>query len=60
MKFIRSDPKLKKHYRKNQFWFWKAIGDWGVYTADYVKSYFVDEYQSITQEQYEQIVAAKQ
>lgn len=25
MKFIRSDPKLKHHYRKNQFWFWKAI-----------------------------------
>ena len=25
MKFIRSDPKLKRHYRKNQFWFWKSI-----------------------------------
>lgn len=25
MKFIRSDPKLKRHYRKNQFWFWKAL-----------------------------------
>lgn len=38
----------------------KQCYDWGVYTAEYVKSYFVDEYQSITQEQYEQIVAAKQ
>lgn len=25
MKFIRSDPKLKRHYRKNQFWFWKSL-----------------------------------
>lgn len=33
---------------------------WGVYTSDYVKSYFVDKYQTITQEQYEQIVAVKQ
>lgn len=38
----------------------KQCYEWGVYTAEYVKSYFVDEYQAITQEQYEQIVAAKQ
>lgn len=33
MKLIRSDPKLKRHYRKNQFWFWKAIETYalGVY-----------------------------
>lgn len=38
----------------------KQCYDWGVYTAEYVKSFFVDECQTITQEQYEQIVAAKQ
>lgn len=27
----------------------KQCYDWGVYTADYVKSYFVDKYQSINQ-----------
>jgi len=25
MRLIRSDPKLKRHYRKNQIWFWKAV-----------------------------------
>lgn len=38
----------------------KQCYEWGVYTAEYVKSFFVDECQTITQEQYEQIVAAKQ
>lgn len=38
----------------------KQCYDWGVYTPDYVKSFFVDKCQVITQEQYEQIVAVKQ
>lgn len=36
----------------------KQCYDWGVYTADYVKSYFVDKYQSITEDEYNQIVTA--
>ena len=38
----------------------KQCYDWGVYTPEFVKSHFVDECKTITQEQYEQIVAAKQ
>jgi len=37
----------------------KQCYDWGIYTADYVKSYFVDKYQSITQEQANTIINSK-
>lgn len=37
----------------------KQCYDWGVYTAEYVKSFFVDECQTITQEQADTIINSK-
>lgn len=37
----------------------KQCFEWGIYTADYIKSYFVEECQTITQEQYDQIIGNK-
>lgn len=37
----------------------KQCFEWGIYTADYVKSYFVVECQTITQDQCDQITATK-
>lgn len=37
----------------------KQCYDWGVYTAEYVKSFFVDECQTITQEQANTIINSK-
>lgn len=34
----------------------KQCFDWGVYTAEYVKNYFVDECKVITQEQCDEII----
>lgn len=37
----------------------KQLFEWGIYTAEYIKSYFVDETHTITEEEYNEIVNAK-